>query len=263
MNADRTKWEEWHHECDLIKCSHETQTSLIEQVDRVFSWYVRILDPELELKHQRDELPYSWTFFEEKMRAGTTRDGKRYKDALLMCGISQTVKLRCRDLARELVGFTRKKVVQGAVSMETSISENEDGPVTLHDLLSLSVDPSQEAYFRMLAADAERFGRLVFDSLSLREKLALLVRALDLNPSDESVEVTVGCKKTMLYAACSAIRERMERVARSELSGEDEQIYELVATAGMHVLEELALNWGGSEKSAEPLFMLQANAMVE
>jgi hypothetical protein len=263
MSSDRPDWEEWHRECDLTKCSRRTQVSLVEHVDRVFAWYVRVLDPELQLAHQQDEFPYSWTFFETKMRAGTTRDGKRYKDALLMCGISQTVKLRCRDLARELVGFTRSKIVQGAVSMDTPVSDKEGDPVTLHDLLSLSVDPSQETHFRMLRADAEKFGKRVFDSSTHREKLALLVRALGLNPSDESVEGIVGCKKTTLYAACSSIRERMDHLARSELPGEDEQIYELVATAGMHVLECLALDWGKSEKSTEPVFILKANAMVE
>lgn len=261
MSANRNQWEEWHRECELAKCCSETQNSLTGYVDRAFCRHLAILDPTLKFTHEQHEFPYSWEFFEDRMRAGTTRDGKRYKDALLMCGISNTVNMRCRDLAREMVGFTRRKVVQGTTSfdMPVSLSETEAEPVTLHDLLSLSVDPSQETHLTMLRADAEKLGKLLFDSLTSREKMALLVRELELNPSAKSIEEAVGCKKTMIYAACSSVRKRMENLCRQELPGEDEEIYELLTSAGMRILGGLVFNWGASEKSAEPLFIVKGH----
>ena len=253
MNEDFSHWAEWRAKCDLTKCSLQAQIFLKNFADKIFNYWLKQIDPNANVPSTFGGESYAWEIFEQKMLTGITNEGKRYKDDLIEAahGIESRASGRLRDCVRSAFFFTKKKVVTGAIEIDGAFISDPDAP-TLRELFN----PFHLTAQNELQAEARKMGEGIFDSLNLRQKMALIAIELGLSLSLPELEAIFECKQSMRYSAYSSIRMDLLERFRQWLPDEDKEIYELLTDLALNHLQEKALQWGMSEKTCEPLFHL-------
>lgn len=270
--AAATCWVEWKQTCALSLCSGHTQHSLQRFAGLRFRTHTRRYAYTTG-EGQHGEAPAlappdAWHLFETHLVAGSTRQGKRYKDWLFartegssdpfLDVIQGGATLIMRDVVRE---HLRKECLPAnTVSIQEPLSHGEGESLTLEDLLPGAPDPTDEVAQREWSRLADRHAHRAFTDTTSRERMVLAARMLGISLAHPAVESVTGRRKSVLSTTLRALVERVGE--RIKVEYPDEEPGALVALCLLTItnVKRRALEWAKSEKACARLFRVVEEA---
>ncbi|NLF17966.1 MAG: hypothetical protein GX595_12060 [Lentisphaerae bacterium] len=267
-------WAEWKARCAAGLCSAEAQASfaklgrgLMEKHQTKVGAIGRDHEPLRRLLDSTAPALSAWHLLETFAIVPRSQSAKIYKDYILQSGLRtpsdpaagcrKAASIVMRSALRE---FARRECPDlGMVSLQSPVEGGGESAATLEQLL-----PAEEAFFLPgeeddLGRHADALAPVVFDSLAVRERVALLATALGISTlADPRVVRAAGCPFQRLYEARKAIRRAIDRAiaARFPSDDEDPDALELLAHRTAQALVPLVFSWGKSEESCAPLFSM-------
>ncbi|NQT91836.1 MAG: hypothetical protein HQ559_03675 [Lentisphaerae bacterium] len=261
-----TSWAEWKRTCALALCSANTRKALSRFAGLRFRTHARRYAYTTGAGQRGEaptlEPPEAWHLFESHLVAGTTQQGKRYKDWLFartegsgdpfLDVIQGGATLIMRDVVRE--HLRQECPPANTISIQEPLSHGEGEPLTLEDLLPGAPDPTDEVAHREWTRLAADHARATFEDTTTRERAVLAATALGVPMAHPAVKSVTGRSKSVLS---TTLRSMVEQVGeRIKLEYPDEEPQALIALSLLTVtnLKRLAIEWAKSETACARLF---------
>ncbi len=261
-------WTEWRARCALLLCGEAARAALPAFVQVRFAKYLRQYgaylagagDGRLPLPAEKD----AWHLFETHLAVDETRDGRAYKSWLFdriagspddpLSVIQGGATLLAREVVREYL--RREQAPPGTISMQAPLLEGESD-WTLEDLLPDSADPAGEAARREYEALADGAAEELFETATLRERVAVLAKDLGLSCAHPSVSTAAGCGKTLTARAWQTMMQRLAAHVQKSFAAEDRQGVAILANLTVTALQSRIRAWAKVEKKTAHLFELE------
>ncbi|MBM4156868.1 MAG: hypothetical protein FJ221_17855 [Lentisphaerae bacterium] len=253
-------WRQWHARCALTLCDADSAALLRGFAGRRASSMVRRLGrlaEDIPAPEPRD----AWHLFETHLVTARTREGKRYKDWLFarvgarsgaeaLDAIQGGATLILRDVVREMIRHEARPPDTSSLAAPVPGTNG----LTLADLLPGGTSPSDEAEDRDLEALARRAADSRFAAADRRVRVGLCLRALDLPLDGRATERAAGCSKSTLHAAVRDFIAGLAAGVRQTYALEAPGTAHAIAIRAVRELQDLAREWGRSEKSLARFF---------
>jgi hypothetical protein len=249
-------WREWKERCALTLCAAETQHALLDFLFPRFMRYVQRYAHRVNVSAEKLTLPSrdAWHLFESHVSLSAHRKGKRYKewlfarasggDEAVLRGVESGVSLLVRDVVRE---YLRREC---SPAQTVSFADSHMGGCstgTLETLLPGSVDPAHETARREFIDLAEAEAAAFVETLSRREKVALLARRLCLSVTNPVVMNLAGCGKSALSKAYRTVFFRLSDTIRNRFAQEDEKVLCMLCIHTFDRITELVQHEAGDD----------------
>ncbi len=261
-------WTEWRARCALLLCGEEARAALPAFVQVRFAKYLRQYgaylagggDGRLPLPAEND----AWHLFETHLAVDETRDGRVYKSWLFdriagspddpLSVIQGGATLLTREVVREYL--RREQSPPGTISMQAPLVEGES-TWTIEDLLPDSADPAGEAARHEYETLADGAAAALFETATLRERVAVLAKDLGLSCAHPAVSTAAGCGKTLIARAWQTLMQRLAEQVQKSFAGEDRAEQAILANLTVTALQSRVYAWAKVEKTTARLFELE------
>ncbi|MEI7436163.1 MAG: hypothetical protein WCL16_05085 [bacterium] len=272
MGTTLADWTEWHARCALLLCGDAARTALPAFVHLRFKKYIRQYgaylaggaDGALPMPAIND----AWQLFETHLAVDETRDGRVYKTWLFdrvagssddpVAVIQGGATLLLRDVVREYL--RREHSPAGTVSLQAPLA-NGESVWTLEELLPDTADPASEAARRECEALSDGAAAVLFETTTLRERVAVLAKDLGLSCAHPDVVCAAGCGKTLTALAWQNVMQRLAARVRASFAGENREQLSLLAIMTATALQQRVRGWAAVEKNTAHLFKLAESSI--
>lgn len=254
---------EWKERCALALCCRETGGALSAFAARRLG---RFLDRLRSSRDRGEPAPATdaWHLFETHLLLKRSRKGIQYKDWLFarlegskddpLDVIQGGATLILRDVAREM--WRAEGSRRRTDSLQAPLAEGGH-TVTLEDLLAGAGDnPADLAAVREYDRLAAQHAADILPTLTPRERITLLARALRLSFAHPAVERLAGCGKSQLSDCFRRLALRTFDHMHREYRGESRQQVVRLAVMTLQSISERLLDQERSEKQHSRLFSL-------
>ncbi len=295
-----SSWEEWKRKCAIKLCSDLSREDLVSFVEpQLISAFGKVFPDQAAFLTNLCENRWSgggaFHFFETYMHSVSGQSGKRWKDWTFLraaenkddpletaiekcvsCCLSTAVLRRMTEDLKSDASAARLVGVK-----VRSLSEPISGGDAPADLFSITMDlaqpdPADEVALRELIEIGHEEAEKEFGGMPWDTRVAVLATALGISLDSPEVKTAAGKGKSVLYTRVNLKKEDQRRIGRSACSRlwlkfrdsvlarwpqEDLRTVDLLADAYVQELQKLVVEWGTSEKSLEPLFSIEKEAL--
>lgn len=254
-------WFKWKEKCALALCPPDTQSPLLAFVHQRYRHYATRYSPAFqatEIETASINAREAWHGFETYFQLHRTRRGKSYKEWLFARSsagspapeskdIESGVSLLLRDVVRDRLRseYSSHRIL----SLDANVHPHSDHPpISLMELLPDDLNTRNEVERREMNEMAASLVNPIIDSLSYRERLALLGRELGLSLATPMLLKAAACRKTALADAHRTALNAIAHHTTSAYPNETHATQASLTVAVFTLLRQRILFWAEAEK---------------
>jgi hypothetical protein len=264
-------WLEWRARCALGLCGEETRAFLLAFSYARFRHFVIAYAQSTNVPNPDDLTPepaQTWHWFETYFQLHPSRQGKAFKAWIFerpdvpaaadLDTVQRAATLLMREVVRDYLRreFSCRRVRSLDATPGGATPPGSAPAPSLQELLPSPLDTGRDVEQRDLERLAEQDAAAALSTLNDRERLALLVRQLNLSLAHPAVTQAAGCGKSVMNTAFHNALAGLAAHVRSRHPRDDVSTLATLTCLVYDRVKPHILSWGKSENACARIFLL-------